>query len=81
MPVIPGDAINLTVLNHTYLASHKRDIGKQSRLRSDAAELHSLLTGNYIRNRTKMKQDTWQHLHDNRSRPIDKDGIFLGQYG
>ena len=72
---------NLTVLNHMYLASHKRDIGKQSRPRSDAAELHSLLTGNYIRNRTKMKQDTWQPLNDKWSRPIDKDGIFLGQYG
>ena len=44
-------------------------------------ELHSLLTGNYIRNRIKMKQDTWQPLNDKWSRPIDKDGIFLGQYG
>ena len=69
-----------------YLASQKRDIGKQSRPRSDAAfssdqELHSLLTGNYIRNRIKMKQDTWQPLNDKWSRPIDKDSIFLCQYG
>ena len=28
-----------------------------------------------------MKQDTWQPLNDKWSRPIDKDGIFLGQYG
>ena len=28
-----------------------------------------------------MKQDTRQPLNDKWSRPIDKDGIFLGQYG
>ena len=28
-----------------------------------------------------MKQDTWHSLNDKWSRPIDKDGIFLGQYG
>ena len=28
-----------------------------------------------------MKQDTWQSLNDKWSRPIDKDGTFLGQYG
>ena len=28
-----------------------------------------------------MKQDTWQPLIDKWSRPIDKDSIFLGQYG
>ena len=28
-----------------------------------------------------MKLDTWQPLNDKWSRPIDKDGIFLGQYG
>ena len=44
-------------------------------------ELLSLLTGNNIRNRIKMKQDTWQPLHDKWNRPFDKDGIFLGQYG
>ena len=44
-------------------------------------ELHSLLTGNYIRNGIKMKQNTWQPLNDKWSRPIDKDGIFPGQYG
>ena len=44
-------------------------------------ELHNLLTGNYIRNRIKMKQDTWQPLNDMWSRPIDKDGIFIDQYG
>ena len=66
-----------------YIASLKRDIGKQSRPSSAAAsdqELHSLLTGNYIRNRIKMKQDTWQLLNGKWSRPSDKDGIFLGQY-
>ena len=66
-----------------YLASKKRDIGKQSRPRSDAAsdqELHSLLTGNYIRKRIEMKQDGWQHFNDKWRLPVDKDGIFLGQY-
>ena len=53
-----------------YLASHEMNIGKQSRPRStpqNAAsdqELHSLLTGNYIRNRIEMKQDNWQPLND-----------------
>ena len=28
-----------------------------------------------------MKQYTWQLLNDKWNRPIDKDGIFLGQYG
>ena len=28
-----------------------------------------------------MKQNTWQPLIDNWSRPVDKDNIFLGQYG
>ena len=56
-----------------YLASQKRDIGKQ--------ELHSLLTGSYIQISIKMKQDIWQLLNDKWSRPIDKDGIVLGQYG
>ena len=28
-----------------------------------------------------MKEDTWQPLNDKWSRLIDKDGIFLGQYG
>ena len=28
-----------------------------------------------------MKQDTWQPFNDKWSRPVDKDGIFLGQYG
>ena len=28
-----------------------------------------------------MKQDAWQPLNDKWGLPIDKDGIFLGQYG
>ena len=28
-----------------------------------------------------MTKDTWQPLNGKRSRPTDKDGIFLGQYG
>ena len=28
-----------------------------------------------------MKQDTWQPLNDKWKRPIDKGGIFLGNYG
>ena len=44
-------------------------------------ELHNMLTGNSIRKRIKMKQDTWQPLNDKWSRQIDKDGIFLEQYG
>ena len=28
-----------------------------------------------------MKQDSWQPFNDKWSRPVDKDGIFLGQYG
>ena len=69
-----------------YLASHKRDIGKQNRpdqtcsVASDQG-LHSLLTGNDIRNRIKMKQATWQPLNDKWSGPIDMDGIFLGKCG
>ena len=70
-----------------YLPSKKRDIGKQrnqDQTPQNAAsdqELHSLLTGNYIRKRIKMKKDTCQPFNDKWSRPIDKDGIFLGQYG
>ena len=28
-----------------------------------------------------MKQDTWQPFNDKWRHPVDKDGIFLGQYG
>ena len=86
MPVIPWMKLTLTVLSHMYLASHKRDTGKQSHLDQSPQnavsdqELQSLLTGNNIRNRIKMKQDTWQPLTDKWSRPIDKDGIFLDQW-
>ena len=58
MPVIPRDAINLIALNHMYLASHKRDIPRPDTAGQNAAsdqEKHSLLTGNYIQNRIKMK--------------------------
>ena len=34
-----------------------------------------------IRQRIKMKQDTWQPFNDKCRHPVDKDGIFLGQYG
>ena len=43
--------------------------------------LHSLLTGNYIRNRIKMIQDTWQRLNDKMTSLIAKDCIFLRKYG
>ena len=43
--------------------------------------LHSLLPGNYIRNRIKMIQDTWQPLNDKMTSLIAKDCIFLRKYG
>ena len=43
--------------------------------------LHSLLTGNNIRNRIKMTQDTWQPLNDKMTSLIAKDCIFLRKYG
>ena len=70
-----------------YLASKKGTKGNRAdqdqtpQIAASDQELHSLLTGNYIRKRTKMKQDTWQPFNDKWSRPVDKDGIFLGQYG
>ena len=45
---------NTVYLTHISLASHFRDIGKQCRPRSDAAE-HCLLTGISIRNKIEMK--------------------------
>ena len=79
--------LNLTVLNHTYLASHKIDIGNGAdpdqtpqNMASDQG-LHSLLTGNYIRNRIKMIQDTWQPLNDKWTRVIAKVCIFIRKYG
>ena len=78
---------NLTVLNHMYLVSHKMDIGNGADLdqtpqnvASDQG-LHSLLTGNYIRNRIKMIQDTWQPLNDKMTSLIAKDCTFLRKYG
>ena len=66
-----------------YLASHKIDIGNGAdpyqtpqNVASDQG-LHSLLTGNYIRNRIKIIQDTWQPLND----MIAKNCTFLRKYG
>ena len=65
------------------LASHKIDIGNGAdpyqtpqNVASDQG-LHSLPTGNYIRNRIKMIQDTWQPLNDKMTSLIAKDCIFL----
>ena len=70
-----------------YLASHKMDIGNGAdpdqtpqNVASDQGS-HSLLTGNYIRNRIKMIQDTWQPLNDKMTSLIAKDCIFLRKYG
>ena len=70
-----------------YLASHKMDIGNGAdpdqtpkNVASDQG-LHSLLTRNYIRNRIKIIQDTWQPLNDKWTRLIAKDCIFLRKYG
>ena len=86
-PVITGDAIQYNCIK-PYVRSvtdkgHRETDQTQIRRRRTRRLIrnYSLLTGNYIRNRTKMKQDTWQPLNDKWSRPIDKDGIFLGQYG
>ena len=69
-----------------YLASHKMDIENGAdhdqtpqNVASDQG-LHSLLTGNYIRNRIKMIQDTWQPLNDKMTSLITKDCIFLRKY-
>ena len=66
-----------------YLASHKVDIGNGAdpdqtpqNVASDQGP-HSLLTGNYIRNRIKMIQDTWQPLNDKMTSLIAKDCIFI----
>ena len=66
-----------------YLASHKMDIENGAdpdqtpqNVASDQG-LHSLLTGNYIRNRIK----TWQPLNDKMTSLIAKDCIFLRKYG
>ena len=87
MPVITGDAIKYNCIK-PYIPSvpekgHRETEQTQIRRRRTRRLIrnYSLLTGNYIRNRIKMKQDTWQPLNDKWSRPIDKDGIFLGQYG
>ena len=70
-----------------YLASHKMDIGNGAdpdqtpqNVASDQG-VHSLLTGNYIRNRIKMIQDTWQPLNDKMTSLIAKDCISLRKYG
>ena len=71
-----------------YLASHKIDIGNGAddpdqtpqNVASDQG-LHSLLTGNYIRNRIKIIQDTWQPLNDKWTHVISKVCIFLRKYG
>ena len=70
-----------------YLASHKMDMGNGAdpdqtpqNVASDQG-LHSLLTGNYIRNSIKMIQDTGQPLNDKMIRLIAKDCIFLRKYG
>ena len=70
-----------------YLASHKMDIGNGAdpdqtpqNVASDQG-LHSLLTGNSIRNRIKMLQDTCQLLNDKMTSLIAKDCIFLRKYG
>ena len=60
MPVIPGDAINPNCVEPDQT---------QQNATSDQG-LHSLLTGNYIRNRIKMKQDTRQPLNDKLSQLI-----------
>ena len=69
-----------------YLSSNKMDIGNGAdpdqmpqNVASDQG-LHSLLTGNYIRNRIKMIQDTWQPLNDKWTRLTAKDCIFLRKY-
>ena len=69
-----------------YLSSQKMDIGNGAdpdqtpqNVASDQS-LHSLLTGNYIRNRIKMIQDTWQPLNDKWIRLTAKDCIFLRKY-
>ena len=48
---------------------------------ASAQGLHSLLTGNHIRNKIKMIQDTWQPLNDKMTSLIAKDCIFLRKYG
>ena len=70
-----------------YLASHKMDMGNGAdpdqtpqNVASDQG-LHSLHTGNIIRNRIKMIQDTCQLLNDKWTRLIAKDCIFLRKYG
>ena len=82
MPVITGDAIIFDCIDdciNPYVPSVPENRANSDR--TSDQELHSLLTGNYIRNGIKMKQDTWQPVTDKWSRPSDKDGIFLGQYG
>ena len=60
-----------------YTASRKRDIRKQSRSRFDQE-----LQFAYGKLYSKQNQNgTRQPLNDKWSRPVDKDGIFLGQYG
>ena len=77
MPLNTGDAIKYICIK-PYVPSIPDQTPQNA---ASDQELHSLLTRNYIRNRIKMKQVTWQPLNDKWSRPIDKDDIFLGQYG
>ena len=81
MPVITGDAIKYNCIK-LFVPSVPEKGTEQTQINAASdQELHSWLTGNYIRNKIKMKQDTWQPLNDKWCRPIDKDGIFLGHYG
>ena len=70
-----------------YLASHKMDMGNRAdpdqtpQNMASNQGLHSLLTGNFIRNRIKMIQDTWQPLNDKMTSHIAKDCIFIRKYG
>ena len=88
MPLIPGDAIKSncikpyvpSVPKNEHRETEQTQI-KRRRTRRLIRNYTVCFTGNYIRNRIKMKQDTRQPLNDKWSRPIDKAGIFLGQYG
>ena len=60
MPVITGDAIKYNCTK-PYVPSVQEKGHRETEQTKNAAsdqELHSLLTGNYIRKRIKMKQDS-----------------------
>ena len=74
MPVITRDAVKFN-----YIKPYVPSAQEKGHRETEQTQIRRRRT--YIRNRNKMKQDTWQPLNDKWCRPIDKDGIFLGQYG